>query len=178
MAKQKFRGKYWATLFIEVEFEAADLEDAQEIMDGFPCNKGDIQFKETNGVEERSDFEVEPVEVEPVEILNADVRDLPITMGEHTVRVGALINVAAGLPHDDSFGEFYLDRFEIGKKPSMAELTAWLVEQDLDTVVKTEQANKLLGMMGHIQAEVATAEIKKVADEHGYHCMVLEVDAK
>ena len=177
MAKQKFRGKYWATLFIEVEFEAADLEDAQEIMDGFPCNKSDIQFKETNGVEERSDFEVEPLEAEP-EPLNADVRDLPITMGEHTVKVDALINVAAELDWDAPFGGFYLDRFDIHKTPLLSDIEAWLLDTGYNEIVNAEQANKLLGMMGHIQAEVATAEIKQVADEHGYHCMVLEVDAK
>ena len=58
----KFRGKYWATLFIEVEFQATDEVDADKIMDGYPGNDGDIQFKEVNGVEERSDYEVEQVD--------------------------------------------------------------------------------------------------------------------
>ena len=31
-----YRGKYWATLYIEVEFQATDDADADEIMDGYP----------------------------------------------------------------------------------------------------------------------------------------------
>ena len=61
MALQKFRGKYWATVFVEVEFEAIDEIDADEMMDGYPGNDGDIRFKEINGVEERSDYEVKPL---------------------------------------------------------------------------------------------------------------------
>ena len=58
----KFRGKYWATVYREVEFEATDERDADEMMDGFPCNERDIRFKEINGIEERSDYEVEQVD--------------------------------------------------------------------------------------------------------------------
>jgi len=112
---KKFRGKYWGTVYREVEFEATDLADAQDIMDGFPCNEGDIQFKEINGVEECSDFEV-------AEPLNADVRDLPIEMGKHTVKVDALINVAAGLAWDSGFGTAYLDKFDVRTTPTRIEV--------------------------------------------------------
>ena len=172
MALKKFRGKYWATVFIEVEFDAVDLADAEEIMDGYPENKADIQFREINGIEERSDFEVE-------EPLNADVRGLPIEMGKHTVKVDALINVAAGLQWDSGFGEAYLDRFDVRQTPTRIEVCDWLQKKPFYAdSVQIEGVDKLLGMMGHIQAEVATAEIKQVAEEHGYHCMVLEVDAQ
>ena len=168
---KKFRGKYWGTVYREVEFEATDLADAQDIMDRFPCNEGDIQFKEINGVEECSDFEV-------AEPLNADVRDLPIEMGKHTVKVDALINVAAGLAWDSGFGTAYLDKFDVRTTPTRIEVYDWLNASFYFDAMQRDAVDSLLGMMGHIQAEVATAEIKKVAEEHGYHCMVLEVDAQ
>ena len=167
-----YRGKYWATLFIEVEFEATDLKDANDIMDRYPCNKGDIQFKEVNGIEERSEYEV----TEAPPILNAEVRDLKIEIGGHTATIAELINVAAGLECDLAFGTEYLNRFPIDKKPSADELAMWIDETgDYGDFIDADQQRSLLDLMGRIQSEVVIAKLKQAAESMGVAVMDIEV---
>ena len=114
-------------------------------------------------------------------VLNADLRDLPIEIAGHTVTVDALINVAVGLAWDMAFGAEYLNRFDLRQMPSLDELNEWLsthADGEYAEMIDTEHRQILLDRMGRIQAEIATAEIKKMADEMGCHCMVLEVPVK
>ena len=111
------------------------------------------------------------------ERLNAEAREVPITLGEHTTTIAELINVAAGLEYNMGFGDAYLDRFPIEKTPSPREICDWLEGTEYALMVDTEEVKSLLGLMGKIRAELATAQIKAKADELGFNMMVLEVPA-
>ena len=114
-------------------------------------------------------------------VLNADIRDLPIEIGGHKVSVAMLINVAAGLEYDLAFGAEYMNQFDVKSNPSLDELNEWLstyADGEYGEMILPEQRPVFLDRMGKVQAEVATAEIKQMADEMGFHCMVLEVGAK
>ena len=57
----QYQLKYWATLFREIEFTADNIDDAWAKAEEFPIRELENQ-KETNGIEERSEIEVEPIE--------------------------------------------------------------------------------------------------------------------
>lgn len=166
-----YRGKYWATLYIEVEFQATDDADADEIMDGFPCNKAEIQFKEINGVEERSDYEVAEAE-----ILNADVRDLTITLGGQSATIAELINVAAGLECDLAFGSEYLNRFPMDSIPQVNEFVDWLESTgDYADWFSPENTKQLYSLLPRILNEIVIAKVKAKAESMGIAVTEIEV---
>ena len=79
--QRKFRGKYWYSGYVQVEFEAENIGAAQDIMIEYPCNKGEVSFTELNSVEHMIDSEATEVtdddalesgiQTEPVEPLEA-----------------------------------------------------------------------------------------------------------
>ena len=114
-------------------------------------------------------------------VLNADLRYLPIEVAGHKVTVDALINVAVGLEWDMAFGVEYLNRFDLRETPTLNDLNEWLsvhADGEYAKMIDTEHRQILLDRMGRIQAELVTAEIRQMADEKGFHCMVLEVNTK
>ena len=122
-------------------------------------------------------------ELDPMsdEILNVDVRELPITIGEHTVTVAQLINVAVGLDCDMAFGTEYLNRFDIRRTPTASEVLAWINEPlyaEYADMIEAEAVDQLVDLLGKIQAEIAVAEIKAKAESMGFAVSVIEVDAR
>ena len=114
-------------------------------------------------------------------VLNADLRELPIEIGGHTVSVAMLVNVAAGLEYDLAFGAEYMNRFDVRSNPTLDELNEWLsthADGEYGEMIHPDQRAIFLDRMGNVQAEIATAEIKAMADKMGFHCMVLEVPIK
>ena len=111
-------------------------------------------------------------------VLNADLRELPIEIAGHTVTVDVLINVAAGLEHDLAFGAEYMNHFDVRSNPPLDELDQWLstyADGEYGEMIRPQHRSVFLDRMGNVQAEVATAEIKAMAEKMGFHCMVLEV---
>ncbi len=111
-------------------------------------------------------------------ILNADVRELPITIGEHTVTVAELVNVAVGLDSDMAFGTEYLNRFDIRQTPTVDDVCAWINEPlyaEYTDMIDKQAVGSLIDLLGKIQAEIAVAEIRAKAESMGFAVSVIEV---
>ena len=112
---------------------------------------------------------------EAKQVLKAEVRQMQITIGEHTVTVAELINVTVGLDCDMAFGTEYLNRFDIMEMPSPREVYDWLSETEYALMIDTEEVKKLLGFLGRLQFEVSVARIRAKAESMGFAVMEIEV---